>query len=440
MKISIIGSGYVGLVTGACLARADLNVTCLDIDEKKIQDLESGKIPIYEPGLEDLIKEKVENNLLSFSSNIDQTIKNADAIFIAVGTPTNIENDGADLSQVFACAEAIGKNIKNNTVVILKSTVPVGTCDKVEKIINLANPSIDFDVVSNPEFLREGSAIFDFENPDRIIVGTKNKNSISILNSIYKKHVDNNFPIIFTTRRSSELIKYASNSMLAMRIIFINEIADLCEKVGADVEDIALGIGLDKRIGPDFLNAGPGFGGSCFPKDARALVESGENFSAPQNLLKAVIDGNEKRKENLSKKIISIIKDKKNIGVLGVTYKANTDDMREAPSLSIIPDLINKGFNISIYDPQANKVGIKEFEKANWETDIYSVAESSDCLVILTEWTEFKNMDLKKISDIMGKPIIIDFRNLFPLDEMEKLKIEYHSIGREAVNFNKDTK
>ena len=440
MKISIIGSGYVGLVTGACLARADLNVTCLDIDEKKIQDLESGKIPIYEPGLEDLIKEKVENNLLSFSSNIDQTIKNADAIFIAVGTPTNIENDGADLSQVFACAEAIGKNIKNNTVVILKSTVPVGTCDKVEKIINLANPSIDFDVVSNPEFLREGSAIFDFENPDRIIVGTKNKNSISILNSIYKKHVDNNFPIIFTTRRSSELIKYASNSMLAMRIIFINEIADLCEKVGADVEDIALGIGLDKRIGPDFLNAGPGFGGSCFPKDARALVESGENFSAPQNLLKAVIDGNEKRKENLSKKIISIIKDKKNIGVLGVTYKANTDDMREAPSLSIIPDLINKGFNISIYDPQANKVGIKEFEKANWETDIYSVAESSDCLVILTEWTEFKNMDLKKISDIMGKPIIIDFRNLFPLDEMEKLKIEYHSIGREAVNFNKETK
>ena len=415
-------------------------MTCLDIDEKKIQDLESGKIPIYEPGLEDLIKEKVENNLLSFSSNIDQAIKNADAIFIAVGTPTNIENDGADLSQVFACAEAIGKNIKSNTVVILKSTVPVGTCDKVEEIINLVNPSIDFDVVSNPEFLREGSAIFDFENPDRIIVGTKNKNSISTLNSIYKKHVDNNFPIIFTTRRSSELIKYASNSMLAMRIIFINEIADLCEKVGADVEDIALGIGLDKRIGPDFLNAGPGFGGSCFPKDARALVESGENYNAPQNLLKAVIDGNEKRKENLSKKIISIIKDKKNIGVLGVTYKANTDDMREAPSLSIIPDLIDKGFNISIYDPQARRVGIKEFEKVNWENDIYSVVKKSDCLVILTEWNEFKSMDLKKISDIMNKPIIIDFRNLFSLDEMEKLKIEYHSIGREAVNFNKETK
>ena len=440
MKISIIGSGYVGLVTGACMANANQHVTCLDIDEKKIQDLESGKIPIYEPGLEDLINEKVENNLLSFSSNIDQAIKNADAIFIAVGTPTNIENDGADLSQVFACAEAIGKNIKSNTVVILKSTVPVGTCDKVEEIINLANPSIDFDVVSNPEFLREGSAIFDFENPDRIIVGTKNKNSISTLNSIYKKHVDNNFPIIFTTRRSSELIKYASNSMLAMRIIFINEIADLCEKVGADVEDIALGIGLDKRIGPDFLNAGPGFGGSCFPKDARALVESGENYNAPQNLLKAVIDGNEKRKENLSKKIISIIKDKKNIGVLGVTYKANTDDMREAPSLSIIPDLIDKGFNISIYDPQANKVGIKEFENVNWENDIYSVVKNSDCLVILTEWNEFKSMDLKKISDIMNKPIIIDFRNLFSLDEMEKLKIEYHSIGREAVNFNKETK
>ncbi|MBN44704.1 MAG: UDP-glucose 6-dehydrogenase [Rhodobiaceae bacterium] len=440
MKISIIGSGYVGLVTGACLARADQSVTCLDINEKKIEDLKNGIIPIYEPGLEDLIEEKVKNSVLSFSSNIAETIKKADVIFIAVGTPTNIENDSADLSQVFACAEAIGKNIKNNTVVILKSTVPVGTCDKIEEIISLVNPAINFDVVSNPEFLREGSAIFDFENPDRIIVGTKNQNSISTLNSIYKKQADDHFPIIFTTRRSSELIKYASNSMLAMRIIFINEIADLCEKVGADVEDIAIGIGLDKRIGPKFLNAGPGFGGSCFPKDARALVETGENYNAPQNLLKAVIDGNEKRKKNLSKKITSITKDKKNIGVLGVTYKANTDDMREAPSISIISDLINKGFNISIYDPQAKKVGIKEFKKANWENDIYSVAKNSDCLVILTEWTEFKNMDLKKISDIMNKPIIIDFRNLFSIDEMEKLKIEYHSVGREAVNFNKETK
>ncbi len=440
MKISIIGSGYVGLVTGACLARADQHVTCLDIDEKKIEDLENGKIPIYERGLEDLIKEKVKNNVLSFSSRIDEAIRNTNVIFIAVGTPKNVENDGADLSQVFSCAKVIAKNIKNNTLVILKSTVPVGTCDKVEEIIKLVNPSIDFDVVSNPEFLREGSAIFDFENPDRVILGTKNKDSILTLNSIYKKQVDNDFPIIFTKRRSSELIKYASNSMLAMRIIFINEIADLCEKVGADVEDIALGIGLDKRIGPHFLNAGPGFGGSCFPKDARALVKSGKNYSAPQGLLKAVIDGNEKRKKNLSKKIISIAKDKKNIGILGVTYKANTDDIREAPSLSIIPDLIDKGFNISIYDPKAGKVGIKEFEKANWKTDIYSVAKNSDCLVILTEWAQFKNMDLKKISNIMNKPIIIDFRNLFSLDEMEKLKIEYHSIGRETINSKKEIK
>ena len=440
MKISIIGSGYVGLVTGACLARADQHVTCLDIDEKKIEDLENGKIPIYEPGLEDLIKEKVKNNVLSFSSKVDKTIRNTNVIFIAVGTPTNTENDGADLSQVFSCAKVIAKNIKNNTVVILKSTVPVGTCDKVEQIISLVNPSIDFDVVSNPEFLREGSAIFDFENPDRVILGTKNKNSVLTLNSIFKKQVDNDFPIIFTTRRSSELIKYASNSMLAMRIIFINEIADLCEKVGADVEDIALGIGLDKRIGPHFLNPGPGFGGSCFPKDARALVESGKNYSAPQNLLKAVIDGNNKRKQNLSKKIITIARDKKNLGILGVTYKANTDDIREAPSLSIIPDLIEKGFNISIYDPQASKEGIKEFEKANWQTDIYSVAKNSDCLVILTEWDQFKNMDLKKISNIMNKPIIIDFRNLFSLDEMEKFKIEYHSVGRETVNSKKEIK
>tara|TARA_B100000927_G_scaffold24460_1_gene18401 strand:+ start:226 stop:1548 length:1323 start_codon:yes stop_codon:yes gene_type:complete len=438
MKISIIGSGYVGLVTGACMANANQHVTCLDIDEKKIKDLKNGKIPIYEPGLEDLIKEKIKSNVLSFSSEISQTIRNTDVIFIAVGTPTNTENNEADLSQVFSCAEEIARNIKNNTVVIVKSTVPVGTCDKVEEIINLKNPSLNFDVVSNPEFLREGSAIFDFENPDRIIVGTHNKDSITTLNLIYKKQIDNEFPIIFTTRRSSELIKYASNSMLAMRIIFINEIADLCEKVGADVNDIALGIGLDKRIGPEFLNAGPGFGGSCFPKDARALVESGISYNAPQNLLKAVIDGNEKRKENLSKKIITIAKNRKNIGILGVTYKANTDDMREAPSLSIIPDLINKGFNISIFDPQANKNSIKEFKNANWENDIYSVANNSDCLVILTEWSDFKDMDLKKISDIMDKPIIIDFRNLFSLDEMKKMNIEYHSIGREAINSSKE--
>ena len=438
MKISIIGSGYVGLVTGACMANANQHVTCLDIDEKKIKDLKNGKIPIYEPGLEDLIKEKIKSNVLSFSNEISQTIRNTDVIFIAVGTPSNTENNEADLSQVFSCAEEIARNIKNNTVVIVKSTVPVGTCDKVEEIINLKNPSLNFDVVSNPEFLREGSAIFDFENPDRIIVGTHNKDSITTLNLIYKKQIDNEFPVIFTTRRSSELIKYASNSMLAMRIIFINEIADLCEKVGADVNDIALGIGLDKRIGPEFLNAGPGFGGSCFPKDARALVESGISYNAPQNLLKAVIDGNEKRKENLSKKIITIAKNRKNIGILGVTYKANTDDMREAPSLSIIPDLINKGFNISIFDPQANKNSIKEFKNANWENDIYSVANNSDCLVILTEWSDFKDMDLKKISDIMDKPIIIDFRNLFSLDEMKKMNIEYHSIGREAINSSKE--
>ena len=440
MKLSIIGSGYVGLVTGACLASVNQHVTCLDIDEKKINNLRNGKIPIYEPGLEDLIREKVDSNTLSFSSDISQTLKNADAIFIAVGTPTNKGDDSVDLSQVFSCAEEIAKNIKNNTVVILKSTVPVGTCDKVEEIINLRNPSINFDVVSNPEFLREGSAIFDFENPDRIIVGTKEKDSISILNAIYEKQIKNNFPIIFTTRRSSELIKYASNSMLAMRIIFINEIADLCEKVGANVDDISLGIGLDKRIGPDFLNAGPGFGGSCFPKDARALVESGKSYSAPQNLLRAVIDGNEKRKENLSKRIIEVAKNRKNIGILGVTYKANTDDMREAPSLSIVPDLIDKGFNVSIYDPQANKNGIKEFEEASWEADIYSVAKKSECIVILTEWNEFINMDLKKISDIMSQPIIIDFRNLFSLDSMKKFNIEYHSIGRETINSNKEVK
>jgi UDPglucose 6-dehydrogenase len=289
-------------------------------------------------------------------------------------------------------------------------------------------------VISNPEFLREGSAISDFENPDRIVVGTSSKKAIESIKGIYKRQIEKEYPIIFTSRKSSELIKYASNSMLAMRIIFINEIADLCEKVGANVEDIANGIGLDKRIGPHFLNAGPGFGGSCFPKDARALIESGEEFKAPQNLLKAVIDGNERRKLNLGDRILEVIGENKKVGILGVTFKANTDDMREAPSLSIIPKLLKKNINVSIYDPEANKENINEFYGAEWKEDAYSVAKNSDCLIILTEWNEFKELDLKKIKDIMTRPIIVDFRNIFSLKEMEDLNFEYHSVGRNTIN------
>ena len=434
MDISIIGSGYVGLVTGVCLSDAGHTVICLDKDKSKIAKLNNGEIPIFEPGLGSLIQKNMGKKNLSFSSEIKSSLKESKVIFIAVGTPTSPDSDHADLSQIYSCAEEISNNLQNDCTIIIKSTVPVGTCDKVEEIISSKNSNKNFDVVSNPEFLREGSAINDFENPDRIIVGTTNKKSIDLIKDIYKRQIDKKYPIIFTSRRSSELIKYAGNSMLAMRIIFINEIADLCEKVGADVGDIAHGIGLDKRIGPHFLNAGPGFGGSCFPKDARALIQSGKEYKAPQNLLKAVVDGNERRKSNLADRIINIVGAKRRVGILGVTFKANTDDMREAPSLSIIPKLLDNDIGVSIYDPEASQQEIEEFYGVEWKADPYSVAENSDCLVILTEWDEFKELDLKKIKDIMSQPIIVDFRNIFSLKKMKDLNFEYHSVGRSAIN------
>ena len=434
MNITIIGSGYVGLVTGVCLSDAGHKVICVDKDKSKIANLSRGQIPIYEPGLETLVKKNIKEENLSFSSDIKSSLNASEIVFIAVGTPTSLEGDNADLSQIYSCAKEISESLRDESIIIVKSTVPVGTCDKIEEIISKKNPNKKFEVISNPEFLREGSAISDFENPDRIVVGTSSKKAIKSIKEIYKRQIEKEYPIIFTSRKSSELIKYASNSMLAMRIIFINEIADLCEKVGANVEDIANGIGLDKRIGPHFLNAGPGFGGSCFPKDARALIESGEEFKAPQNLLKAVIDGNERRKLNLGDRILEVIGENKKVGILGVTFKANTDDMREAPSLSIIPKLLKKNINVSIYDPEANKENINEFYGAEWKEDAYSVAKNSDCLIILTEWNEFKELDLKKIKDIMTRPIIVDFRNIFSLKEMEDLNFEYHSVGRNTIN------
>ena len=434
MNITIIGSGYVGLVTGACLSDAGHKVICVDKDKSKIANLSRGQIPIYEPGLETLVKKNIKEENLSFSSNIKSSLNASKIIFIAVGTPTSLEGDNADLSQIYSCAKEISESLRDESIIIVKSTVPVGTCDRIEEIIYEKNPTKKFEVISNPEFLREGSAIRDFEHPDRIVVGTSSKKAIESIKEIYKRQIEKEYPIIFTSRKSSELIKYASNSMLAMRIIFINEIADLCEKVGANVEDIANGIGLDKRIGPHFLNAGPGFGGSCFPKDARALIESGEEFKAPQNLLKAVIDGNERRKLNLGDRILEVIGENKKVGILGVTFKANTDDMREAPSLSLIPKLLKKNINVSIYDPEANKENINEFYGAEWKEDAYSVAKNSDCLIILTEWNEFKELDLKKIKDIMTRPIIVDFRNIFSLKEMEDLNFEYHSVGRNTIN------
>ena len=426
MKLSVIGCGYVCLVSGVCFADAGHDVTFIDNNPKKIDLLNNNKIPIYEPGLNELLSK----NSIKFTLNIGKEIENSDIVLIAVGTPTSNSGE-ADLSQIYQCAEEISNFINPGTLVLVKSTVPVGTCDEIEKIIKEKSTISDFSVVSNPEFLREGNAIHDFVNPDRIVVGLEDDDKKDIVLDLYSKIVSKD-KILFTTRRSSELIKYASNSMLAMRIIFINEIADLCEKIGADVTDIAKGIGLDQRIGPHFLEPGPGFGGSCFPKDARALIESGKKYDAPQSLLESVIGGNEKRKRNISKKVLEKLDTKleKEVGILGVTFKAETDDIREAPSLILIPDLIKKGLNLSIYDPKGKSEASTLIDNVTWKNSAYEVAENSNCIIILTEWQEFKDLDLEKLRNLMKRPLIYDFRNIFDPDSMKKLGFEYFSIGR----------
>ena len=430
MKISVIGCGYVGLVSGFCFADSGHKVTCIDNSDKKIELLKDNKVPIYEPGLNELLLKNIKNGNLAFELNISENIKDSEIILITVGTPTG-ENGDADLNFVHQCAREISEFISPNTQIIIKSTVPVGTCDEVEDIIKENCLHSDFSVISNPEFLREGNAINDFINTDRIVIGTDDQTSRKIMINLYKNITDED-KILFTSRRSSELIKYASNSMLAMRIIFINEIADLCEKIGANVTDIAKGIGLDKRIGPHFLEPGPGFGGSCFPKDARALIESGKKYGAPQTLLESVILGNENRKKNISKKILDKLdkQSENQIGILGVTFKAETDDMRESPSLVIIPDLQENGINISAYDPEGEKEASKILKDVNWKKSAYEAAENVDCLVILTDWEEFKNLDLDKIKNSMKRPLIYDFRNIFDPDMMTELGFEYFSIGR----------
>ena len=430
MKISVIGCGYVGLVSGACFADSGHTVTCIDNDNKKIQLLKDNQVPIYEPGLDELLLKNIKGNNLHFELNINENIKDSEIVIITVGTPTD-KNGEADLTFVRQCANEIAEFISPNTLVIVKSTVPVGTCDEIEDIIYEKCAHPEFSVISNPEFLREGNAIYDFMNPDRIVIGIKDQNHKKRIIDLYT-NISNEDKILFTSRRSSELIKYASNSMLAMRIIFINEIADLCEKIGADVTDIAKGIGLDKRIGPHFLEPGPGFGGSCFPKDARALIESGKKFDAPQTLLESVILGNENRKKNISKKILDKLdgQNENQIGILGVTFKAETDDMREAPSLIIIPDLQDKGMNVSVYDPEGEEEASKLIENVNWKQTAYEAAEDVDCLVILTDWKEFKDLDLIKLKDKMKRPLIYDFRNIFDPDKMAELGFEYFSLGR----------
>lgn len=436
MKIAMIGTGYVGLVTGACLADLGHHVICIDRDEKKIERLNAGEVPIYEPGLDEVIERNVKVGRLSFTTATAQAVPGRDAVFIAVGTPTR-ENDGeADLTAVYAVAEELGRTISGYTVIVDKSTVPVGTGDAVEAIIRKVNPSADFDVVSNPEFLREGNAIDDFMKPDRVVLGVPGERAKAVMQSLYRPFLLNETPVLFVSRATSELIKYAANAFLATKVTFINEIADICEQVGADVQDVSRGIGLDTRIGSKFLQAGAGFGGSCFPKDSLALVSTARNTGKPTQIVEAVIAANNERKRRMADKIVEACGGSvqgKTLAVLGVTFKPNTDDMRDAPSLDIIPLLQKAGARIHAFDPEGMHEAAKYLTDIEWSDDAYGTMEGAEALVILTEWNEFRVMDFNRIRSLLKNPLIIDLRNIYTREEMIKENFTYHSVGRSPV-------
>jgi len=430
MKICIVGTGYVGLVTGTCLSDFGLEVICVDKDSEKIKMLNSGKVPIYEPNLEDLIEKNVKAGRLSFTTDIEKGIKESKAIFIAVGTPPN--HDGsANLSQIEEVAKEIAPYINNYKVIVNKSTVPVGTAAKIKEIINSSSPS-PFDVVSNPEFLREGSAIYDFTHPDKIVIGTTSDKALKIMQKIYRPLYLINTPFVITNSETAELIKYACNAFLATKITFINEIANLCEKVGADVHQIIKAMGLDGRISPKFLHPGPGYGGSCFPKDTRALCSIAESFSYEFKSLKAVVSANVRQRELMVEKIKYLLKDLKGktIGILGLAFKQNTDDIRESPSIDIIQLLLKEGANIRCFDPLAIDNTKKILPDIIYCENEYDAVLGSDALVVATEWNQFRNLDLLKIKELLKAPILIDLRNLYEPAQVKELGFIYEGVGR----------
>ena len=432
MKLCMIGTGYVGLVSGVCFADLGNDVTCVDKDISKINNLKKSIIPIYEPGLDELVKKNYKAGRLKFSTNIGESVKKSDIIFICVGTPTKRNSYEADLSQVFRVAKEISKNIKSFKIIINKSTVPVLTGDKVEKIIAKKVKKKLFSVVSNPEFLREGEAIRDFIYPDRVVIGTSNKSSNKKLKNLYSPLISKGTKYINTSRRAAELIKYASNAFLATKVTFINEIANLCEKLDINIEDVSIGIGTDKRIGGRFLRAGPAYGGSCFPKDTRALIDTAKKTKTSLSVINTVINSNEKRSEILLKRINKILNNKvknKKITFLGVTFKANTDDMRESACLKMIPYLNNKGAKIKYYDPTGQKNEFSKLKNVQYINNIKHACEKSDLIIIHTEWNEFKLLDLKKI--VKKKNFIVyDMRNIYSPNKMKKQNIKYFGIGR----------
>jgi UDPglucose 6-dehydrogenase len=441
MRIAMIGTGYVGLVSGACFADFGHSVTCIDKDAGKIAALQRGEIPIYEPGLNQLVATNAAAGRLDFSLDLRDAVAQAEAVFIAVGTPSRRGDGHADLSYVHAAAREIAENLKGFTVVITKSTVPVGTGDDVERIITETNPTADVVVASNPEFLREGAAIRDFKHPDRIVVGTEDERARKLIAEIYRPLYLNQAPIIYTGRRTAELIKYAANAFLATKITFINEIADLAERAGADVQEVARGIGLDNRIGTKFLHAGPGFGGSCFPKDTRALVKTAQDHDVPLRIVEAVLSVNDNRKRAMARKVAAALGGNlrgRTIGVLGLTFKPNTDDMREAPSIPLIHALQDLGAIVQAYDPVGMDQAKSELPHITYCDSPYSCAAKAEALVIVTEWEQFRALDLSRLKKEMALPVIVDLRNIYGPEEMAEQGFTYESVGRPPDSSNRD--
>lgn len=436
MRVTMIGTGYVGLVSGACFSDFGHEVTCVDLDAKKIDGLNGGKIPIFEPGLDSLVSDNVAAGRLFFSTDLPSAVANADAVFIAVGTPSRRGDGYADLSYVESAAKDIARALDGYTVVVTKSTVPVGTSRKVETIIKDVRPDADFDMASNPEFLREGSAIEDFKRPDRVVVGADTEKARDLMRALYRPLYLNETPVLFTSRETAELIKYAANAFLATKITFINEMADICEKVGANVQEVSRGIGLDGRIGGKFLHAGPGYGGSCFPKDTLALVRTAEEAGAPTRIVEAVVDVNDQRKKRMADKILEACHgnlDGKTIAILGLTFKPNTDDMRDSPSLDIIPLLQAKGATVRAFDPEGMGEAQNLLSGVGFCENAYDAMEGADAVVLLTEWNEFRALDMERTRKLLKTPLVIDLRNIYTPQEMASAGFEYHSIGRQPV-------
>ena len=437
MKIAMVGSGYVGLVSGACLADFGHDVVCIDKDPGKIERLLQGEMPIFEPGLAELVGSNVKAGRLSFTTSLAEGVQGASAIFIAVGTPSRRGDNHADLSYVFGVAKEIAENLTNDAAIVTKSTVPVGTGDEIERILSEAGLPVQVSVVSNPEFLREGAAIGDFKRPDRIVIGAEDDFGRQIMQDVYRPLFLNHSPILFVSRRSSEMIKYAANAFLATKITFINEIADLCEKVGGNVQDVARGIGLDNRIGSKFLHAGPGYGGSCFPKDTLALLKTAEDHDSPLRIVEAVAKVNETRKRAMGRKVIEVLTASgegqvrgKKVALLGLTFKPNTDDMRDAPSIAIAQTLIDAGIHVTAFDPEGMESARPLMPGVEMVGDVYTAVTGADAIAIVTEWDAFRALDLDKIKQLVAAPVLVDLRNIYRPEEMRAKGFNYTSIGR----------